>query len=129
MTAGDAGGQQRGPPLDHGAHGARVEQRARPWASVAWASHSSRVGRRLPGGVEQRADRLAGQGGGGLVGGGEHHGDAGAGGDPGRLDLGLHAAGAEPGRAGCADPDAGEVGVAAHVGRPGELAGSAGSAS
>ena len=48
-------------------------------------------------------------------GGGEHDRDAGAGGDPGRLDLGDHAAGADAGPAGRADRDAGQVRLAAHL--------------
>ena len=58
--AGDAGGQQRGAALGDRADGAGVEP-SRPLGSVACASHSSRVGRRLPVASEQGADRLAGQ--------------------------------------------------------------------
>jgi hypothetical protein len=66
--------------------------------------------------VEQRADRLAGQRPGGQVGGGEHHRDAESGRDPGRLDLGHHAAGPDP--SGAAQRDADEVAVAPNLREP-----------
>ena len=46
---------------------------------------------------------------------GEHHRDARAGGDPGRLDFGHHAAGAHAGPAGRADADPGQVLLAADL--------------
>ena len=73
-------------------------------------------GAALAGGVEQGADRLAGQGRGGVGGGGEHGRDAGPGRDPGRLDLGVHAAGPEARGPDRADLDRREVRLAVHVG-------------
>src|SRR5690606_9138778 len=73
-----------------------------------------------PGGAEVGADGGAGQGVGGAAGGGEHHGDAGLGGDRGGLDLRHHAAGADPRPAGAAQLDAVEVV------RPGDLGDAAG---
>ena len=98
---------------------APASSRIVPFGSVAWASHSSRVGRRRP--VRGRACRPARPASARrrVRGGGQHHRDAGAGGDPGRLDLGVHAAGAEPGRAGAADADPVEVGRRGDVGDQG----------
>ena len=61
---------------------------------------------------------------------GEHDRDAGAGGDPGRLDLGLHAAGADPGRARrCRRCTAARSAVGAHLGEQRGAAGRRGSPS
>ena len=97
--AGDAGGEQRGAPLGDRRDRAVVEQQRA--ARLGGVRQPEQPGRPAPaGGVEQGADRLAGKRLRGPLGGREHDRDAGAGGDPGGLDLGLHAAGAEPGRAG-----------------------------
>ena len=74
------------------------------------------AGRRaFPNPVKEGADRFAGERGGGLRGGGQQHRDARPGGDPRRLDLGDHAAGADAGPAGAPDRDAGQVVVAART--------------
>src|SRR5690606_4516707 len=55
--------------------------------------------------------------------GGQHHRDAGTGGDPGGFDLGLHPARADPGTAGPADAYAGEVVGAVDLGDQGRRPG------
>ncbi len=65
--------------------------------------------------VEVGAGGVSGEGVGGLAGGGEDDVDAGVGGDLGRLDLGDHAAGADPGLARAADLDSFEVLGPVHV--------------
>ena len=100
-----------------------------PSGSVACASQSSRVGRRLPVAWKRVPTGSPASASADPLGGGEHDRDPGAGGDPGRLELGLHAAGAEPGRAGLADPHRGEVGRVAATSGTSALPGAPGSAS
>src|SRR6266542_1714771 len=73
-------------------------------------------GRPFPYSMEERADRLARQRGGGERRGGQHHRYARARRDAGRLDLADHAARAQSCPAGLADRDPGQVVLAAHLG-------------
>ena len=75
LDRGDAGGEQRGPPLDHRADGTGVEhERALGLGRVGQPEEPGRAA--AAGGVEEGADRLPRQRRAGVVGRGEHHGDA-----------------------------------------------------
>src|SRR6201996_8347814 len=112
---GDARGQQGGVAADDGFHRTVVE--IEPSVRDGHVGQPQQPGAGTPaGGGEVGADRLAGQSRGGVGGAGHHGGDAGAGGDAGRFDLGGHATGADSRAA--ADPDAVQIGRAAHLGDP-----------
>jgi hypothetical protein len=106
--AGQSGREQRRAALGDGPDRSVVEEQDP--LGLGRVGQPKLPGRPAPGGgMEEGADGLPRQGLVDVVRRCEHDGDAGAGGDPSRVELGPHAAGADPAPTGSAEPDPAQV--------------------
>ena len=108
IDPGDPGRKQRGAPLDDSRDRARIEDDPAPRFGGVREPQEAGAGS-TAGGVEVRADIVAGERLGGEPRGGQDDGESCTGGDPGRLDLGDHAAAADLGPTRATDLHRGEV--------------------